>query len=264
MNKKYSGLWALICFSIIGNTAVCQQADSKTNRQLYQIKIYHFDTDEQQQRTDNFLKTAYLPALHEAGISKVGVWQPIKPDTSDLKTYVLIPFDSWQAFDQLEEKIKEDSDYRTNGKDFLQASHDNPPFARMESILLRAFPEAPAIMDSQLDTPKSNRVYELRSYESPTPALNENKVEMFNAGGEVALFNRLNFNPIFYANVISGSHMPNLMYMISFSSMESRETHWKSFGNDSTWKKLSSMEKYQDNVSHIDNYFLKATDYSDL
>lgn len=264
MCKPSIAFWIFICLLVAVKPAVSQSAHSDNKRQLYQIKIYHFDTADQQQWTDNFLKTAYLPALHKAGISKVGVWQPAKPDTTDFKTYVLIPFDSWQAFDRLEENIKEDSNYRTNGKNFLQASSDNPPFSRMESILLRAFPEAPTIMNSKLETPKSERIYELRSYESPTPALNENKVEMFNAGGEIALFERLNFNPIFYANVISGSRMPNLMYMISFSSMESRERHWQSFGNDSTWKKLSAMEKYQDNVSHIDNYFLKATNYSDL
>lgn len=264
MAKPLTAVWILACLLLAAKPAASQPEQAKSDRQLYQIRIYHFDTAEQQQRTDAFLENAFLPALHQAGISKVGVWKPLKADSSDLKTYVLIPFDSWQAFNRLEETLSKDSNYRNSGKDFLQASPDHPPFARMESILLRAFPDAPMVMESKLDTPKSERIYELRSYESPTPALNANKVQMFNAGGEIALFERLNFNPIFYANVISGSRMPNLMYMISFSSMESRQKHWESFGNDPAWKKLSSMEKYEDNVSHIDNYFLKATQYSDL
>jgi hypothetical protein len=46
------------------------------------------------------------------------------------------------------------------------------------------------------------------------------KVEMFNEGGEIDLFSRLNFNAVFYAEVISGPTMPNLMYMTSFENME--------------------------------------------
>jgi NIPSNAP len=64
--------------------------------------------------------------------------------------------------------------------------------------------------------------------------------------------------------VVFGSHMPNLMYMTSFDNMAAREAHWKSFGNDPEWKKLSALPEYQDNVSHINIEFLHATAYSDL
>ena len=87
---------------------------------------------------------------------------------------------------------------------------------------------------------------------------------MFNEGGEVAIFSRLGFNAVFYGNVISGSEMPNLMYMTSFSDMRSRDAHWESFRNDPAWDKLSSMEKYQNNVSRIDIQFLRSTNYSDI
>jgi hypothetical protein len=45
---------------------------------------------------------------------------------------------------------------------------------------------------------------------------------MFNEGGEIELFKRLNFNAVFYASVISGSRMPNLMYMTSYESKADR------------------------------------------
>ena len=78
------------------------------------------------------------------------------------------------------------------------------------------------------------------------------------------LFWWLGFNAVFYANVISGSHMPNLMYMTSFDNMQSHDEHWKAFGNDPEWKKLSALQEYQHNVSHIDIILMKAATYSDL
>ena len=86
---------------------------------------------------------------------------------------------------------------------------------------------------------------------------------MFNAGGEIKLFDRLGFNAVFYAEVISGSKMPNLMYMTTFSDMSSRDTLWKAFFAAPEWEALKAMPKYENNVSHADIIFLFPTEYSD-
>ena len=86
---------------------------------------------------------------------------------------------------------------------------------------------------------------------------------MFNAGGEIKLFERLGFNAVFYGEVISGAKMPNLMYMTTFADQQSRDAHWKSFVDSPEWKGLIAMEKYKNNISHIDITFLYPTDYSD-
>ena len=122
---------------------------------------------------------------------------------------------------------------------------------------------APFLILPKLTGPKSERVYELRSYESPTEKIFINKVHMFNEGGEIALFKQLNFNAIFYSSVIAGSRMPNLMYMTSFENMADRDAHWKSFSAAPEWKKLSSMPEYQNNVSKNTIVFLRPTAYSD-
>jgi hypothetical protein len=133
----------------------------------------------------------------------------------------------------------------------------------MENILLEAFPLAPKMQLPALKSGKKDRVYELRSYESATEKIYRNKVQMFNEGGEIALFKRLNFNAIFYGNVIAGSKMPNLMYMTSFENMEDRDNHWKTFSADPEWKKLSALPEYQKNVSHIDITLIYPAEYSD-
>ena len=113
-------------------------------------------------------------------------------------------------------------------------------------------------------TAKSEHVYELRSYESATEALYKNKLHMFNEGGEIALFNKLDFNAVFYGDVISGSRMPNLMYMTCFENMAARDAHWKTFVEDPEWKRISSLPKYQHNVSRADIILMHATAYADF
>lgn len=87
---------------------------------------------------------------------------------------------------------------------------------------------------------------------------------MFNEGGEIALFKRLNFNALFYSRCIIGAHMPNLIYMTRFENMEARNEHWKTFGNDPEWKKLSSMKEYAGTVSKNETILLKAASCSEL
>ena len=50
---------------------------------------------------DAYLKDAYLPALHRAGIPVVGVFKPVEADTAFGKlVYVFIPFKTVDQFIQ--------------------------------------------------------------------------------------------------------------------------------------------------------------------
>ena len=236
------------------------------SREFYSIRVYQLKTAEQLTRLDTYLQTALLPALHRIGISEIGVFKPIDNDTAAVKkVYMLIPFKSFGQYLDLPATLEKDAQYTAAGKDYIEATYDNPPYIRMESILLQAFPDMPRhAVPRALQGPKAERVYELRSYEGPTEKYFASKVQMFNAGGEIPLFDRLGFNGVFYASVLAGGHMPNLMYMTSFDNMASREQHWKNFSNDPFWKQLVAEPQYQHNVSHVDIVFLHPADYSEL
>ena len=89
---------------------------------------------------DAYLKDAYLPALHRAGITKVGVFKPVETDTAFGKlVYVFIPFKTVEQYAQLPDKLEKDKVYAEAGKAFLDAPYNNPPYIRYESILLKAF-----------------------------------------------------------------------------------------------------------------------------
>lgn len=255
--KRYSTL----LFALV---MLCSATLTAKERQFYQIKIYHLKTKDQEKLVDDYLEKAFLPALHHAGIKQAGVFKPIAADTAEIRIYVLIPFQSLEQFTSLDKTLQADKSYLVNGKDYTDAAWDKMPYTRIESILLQAFPGMPILEAPSLQSPKSERVYELRSYESPSEQYHVNKVKMFNTGDEIGIFKHLNFNAVFYASVISGSRMPNLMYMTTFNNQEDRDTHWKAFGADPKWKSLSALPEYSHNVSKSDILFLRPTNYSDL
>lgn len=237
---------------------------NKSSREFYQLIIYHFTTIKQETALDEYLQKALLPALHKKSNKPVGIFKAIANDTSASKLlYVLVPLKKLEEADQMTKYLASDKEYLANGAAYINASYTDPLYNRMETIILRAFPLAPQLQMPSLKQPRKERVYELRSYESATEKIFANKVHMFNEGGEIDLFKKLNFNAIFYSEVVAGSKMPNLMYMTSFENMTDRDNHWKTFGNDTTWKRLSGMSLYQNNVSHIDITFLRPAEYSD-
>jgi len=235
-------------------------------RDYYEIRIYHLTDKRQEGEVENFLKSAYIPALHRAGISKVGVFKPVEIDTAlfGKRIFVFIPFTSLEEFNKLDSKLEKDTQFQASATGYWTAPYNNPPYARMETILLKSFVDAPHFQIPVLSGPHGERIYELRSYEGPTEKIFANKVQMFNQGDEIGLFKKLGFNAVFYAEAISGSRMPNLMYMTSFNNMTTHDEHWKAFSDSPEWKTLSALPEYQHNVSRSDKFLLHATEYSEI
>jgi hypothetical protein len=250
---------AVLSFSLRGYCAI------PAGQQYYEIRIYRIADKSQEGRVDGYLKDAYLPALHRAGIQKIGVFKPVESDTAFGKLiYVFIPFKTMDQFMQLTELLRKDKVFEEAGKSFIDATYNDPPYLRYESILLKAFLDMPQFAAPKYTTPFNERIYELRSYESATEAKAVKKIQMFNQGGEIKLFDQLGFNAVFFGEVLVGSHKPNLMYMITFSDMASHDAKWKAFVAHPEWKRLSSMEEYKNTVSKANPYLLHPASYSDF
>jgi len=255
---------AIAMLAVLHATATPVPAAPK--QEFYSIRIYQLKNAQQEARVDKYLQAALLPALHRHGIADIGIFKPVGNDTAAIRRiYVLIPLKSFEQYLGLPATLEKDAQYLADGKDYIEAPFDNIPYVRIESILLQAFPDMPRhAAPGALKSSPDERIYELRSYEGPTEKYFENKVQMFNAGGEIPLFDRLGFHAVFYASVLAGAHMPNLMYMTSFDDMAARDAHWKTFGSDPFWKQLVAAPEYQHNVSHVDIVFLHPAAYSDL
>jgi hypothetical protein len=271
MKFKLSNAYCQYCFLLLtGLITFLPQSFSQKNKkqakqEFQQIKVYHFANASQETVLDNYLKTAYLPALHKAGIKQVGIFKHLGNDTAkDKKIYIFFSAGSLEKIASLPDQLQKDDAYTTAAQEYMNAASNNSSFTRFETILLKAFPLAPQMQLPNLKADRKERVYELRSYEGATEKLYKSKVKMFNEGGEISLFQRLNFNAVFYAEVVSGNRMPNLMYMTTFENMPARDTLWKAFFADPQWKTLSAIPEYQRNVSRSEIIFLRPTDYSDF
>ena len=257
----------VICMTSCTQTGEQTEADAtqtdQPKRDYYQLKMYKFESPEQEAMLDSYFKNALLPALHRAEIEQVGVFKPIEGlNESTDYMIVLIPFDSPDQFEQLPDVLSMDTEYMQSGEAYIDAPFDHPPYSRIESFILRAMISVPELATPDLPTPRAVRVYELRSYESATEKLHNLKVEMFNEG-ESALFQELKFNPIFFGDVLSSAHMPHLMYMVAHADTTAQRENWDAFGNSPEWLRMRDMERYQNTVSNITAYMLYPTEYSD-
>lgn len=254
-------LLALLASGLPG--LACEAGPLAKRPAYFELKVYHLKTSQQEALIDSFLQRQYLPMLHIAGIALVGVFKPIGNDTAtDRRVYVFTPFSSLKQWEKVEKEIS--PKLVAEGGRYVNAPYDAPAYNRLETILLKSFDGMGELTAPALDAPKSERLYELRSYEGASEKLFRNKVQMFNVGGEIKLFARLGFHSLFYGEVLFGAKMPNLMYMTTFASRTARDEHWKTFSNDPEWQRLSTRPDYQHNVSHIDTAFLRPTAYSDL
>ena len=253
-------LLPLILFTMLTGVILAQ----KGKRDFYELRIYHIENGSQEGQIDAYLEKALLPALHRNGVPKVGVFKPIASQAdAGKKVYLFIPYSSMKVYSEMETKLSNDQVYQTAGSAYINAPFDNPPYKRIETAFLQAFTGHPRFTESKVTGPKKDRVYELRSYESPTEKLYKKKVNMFN-DGEMDIFTKLEFNPVFYGEVIAGASMPNLMYMTTFTNLESRDAHWKAFGTDPDWNRMKVMPEYQNIMNKNDQRLLYPTDYSDF
>lgn len=250
-------------FLLLAACCLISSCDNTEKRNYYEIKFYRFETAAQEARLDNYLESAYLPGLHRAGIQNVGVFK-LRQDGNEIQNAIilLVPFTSLEQYIEMPEKLKTDRLYLEAGSDYIESPFDDPPYSRIETILLKAFAGSPHLSTPKLESPREERIYELRSYQGATELLYERKVEMFN-NGELDLFVNLGFNPVFFGEVITSSFMPHLMYMTCFNDTLSQKEHWNAFREHPDWKVMKEEKRYKNTVSNITKYLLYPTPYSD-
>jgi len=239
---------------------ISRAANKRSAMQLYELRIYTLKDETQQKLVEDYFRNAAIPALNRLGSDNVGVFTELKPG-GQTKIFALIPYNSPADFFSAKSKLAADDTYTSQADAYLNAPLTAPAYDRIESSLLQAFTDMP-----KLETPGQNpRMFELRRYESLTESAGKKKIEMFNKAGEIGIFKRLGFKPVFYSETLIGSFRPNLMYMVTFDDMDAHDRLWKAFGSDPDWIRIKSMPEYPDAlVSRITSTFLTPTAFSQI
>lgn len=228
-------------------------------REFYQLRRYALQSGPQTAMTEKYISEALIPAL--AGKSgPVGAFRvDIGPETPVY--YVLIPLQSAEMAATLELDLSRNESYVKAAEPFWSAAASSPAFVRIDSALLAAFEGWPRITPPA----KGKRIFQLRTYESPSYRDHILKVKMFNSG-EFEIFKNAGFQPVFFGDTLIGPRMPSLTYMLTLPSTSELDAKWDAFRDDPAWKKLSSDPKYafEPIVSNITNLILSPLSISQI
>lgn len=262
---KKSLISVLICFLLSLTSFLYGKGPADAKQMYYELKIYRLKDPAKNAVIDKYLRDAFIPAMHRAGINNIGVFKPVQTDTASGKlVYVFIPYKTSEQYFNVITALEKDKVYAEAGKEFLDAPYDDPPFTRYESVFMKAFSFMPEMKAPVYTTSRNERIYELRSYESATIEKARKKIHMFNEGGEMAIFEKIGSNAVFYGQVLFGSLKPRLMYMTTYANMKSHDEHWAAFRAHPDWKVLSAKDEYKNTVTKANPYLLYPTDYSDF
>ena len=233
-------------------------------REFYQLRRYNLLSGPQLKLTENYFSSALIPALARLGLGPVGAFKlDIGPETPAY--YLLVPGPSIEPLVQLDLRLPDDAEFLAAAAPFWNATSTAPAFQRADISLLSAFMGWPKVTPPVAAATKAKRIFQLRTYESPSDGEHIRKVEMFHSG-EFEIFLNAGFHPTFFGDTLIGSRMPNLTYMLSFADLAELDAKWDVFRNDPAWKKLSSNPRFAFDqiVTNITNLILSPLDCSQI
>lgn len=234
----------------IGKDSPGQTEKATSPRQFYQLRRYSLQTG-QVATTERYISEALIPALADKG-GPVGAFRvDIGPETPAF--YVLIPILAPAMAGALELELNRNESYIKSSEPFWNAPASSPAFVRIDTSLLVAFEGWPRITPPE----KGKRIFQLRTYESPSYRDHLLKIQMFHSG-EFEIFKNAGLKPLFFGDTLIGQRMPSLTYMLSFADLADLDAKWNVFRNDPAWKKLSADPRFafEAIVSNITNLVL--------
>lgn len=243
----------------IASEAGSQAPEVVRPRQFYQLRRYLLQTGPQVAMTEKYISEALIPALADKG-GPIGAFRlDIGPETPTF--YVLIPIMAPAMAGALELELNRNESYIKAAEPFWSAPGSSPAFLRIESSLLVAFEGWPRVTPPA----KGRRIFQLRTYESPSYRDHILKVRMFHSG-EFEIFKNAGFAPVFFGDTLIGPRMPSLTYMLSFADSAELDTKWNVFRSDPAWKKLSTDPRFafEPIVSNITNLVLSPLGASQI
>jgi hypothetical protein len=259
--RKFLASTVVSAVGASASVSMAQTPSAPSAREYYELRRYHVLSGPQRTLADSYFRDALVPALNRLNIKPVGVFNT-SIGAEGPSCYVLMPAANAEILLTAEAHLADDAEYQKAAAPFLNAPARDPGFVRMESSLLYALEALPKMTPPPTTGP---RFFELRTYESTTDQDHKRKVEMVNVG-ELPIFKKASFWPIFMGDTIIGGRQPNLTYMIGFPTLADRDKNWAAFFGSDEWKALSGNQRYafEPLVANVDNEILAPAAYSQI
>jgi NIPSNAP len=240
------------------------QNPASSGREFYQLRQYKMENGPQTKLTGSYFSDALIPALTKLGFGPIGAFSiNLGPETPGY--YLLIPGNSVEKLVTADLHLAEDADFQKAAEPWWSAPATANAFLRVESALYIAFEGWPKVTPPEATATKGKRIFQMRTYESPSYRDHVRKVEMFHKG-EFDYFKAAGLHSVFYGDMLIGPRMPCLTYMLSMDSLDQLDTKWAAFSNNPDWKKLSADPRYgfEPTVSNITNLILNPLGSSQI
>lgn len=240
--------------------------ETLAERELIDVRILYTPSEDAKKRLLERCDKILIPLQRQNGFRKTGIFslnQELHADDAGLNpiyktavfTVTCAPnFEKLEAFHNTLHTIA-DADRR------IQTYMADALYSEMEATLMRSFVQCPKL---EVPTLSPDRVVQFRRYASPSCNRSRAKQHMFDIRGELDLFRRCNIAPIFFGDMLYGTDMPNISYMVSFENNDARVANWKKFVASDEWNQMKDEPAFKDTATRIRNLFLKPTPGSEI
>ena len=230
-------------------------------RRVFVLEQYFMKQGTQPARMHDYVSKAALPALSKVHSGpKIFLDSLLAPHMPQVA--VIIGFQSVDELWSVREKLLSDRELSKAAEEWESGSEQ--PYEHLSTSLLEATGYCPELTNDR-EPRKTSRIFELRTYHSPTWRQLRALHERF-AGPEIKIFHRVGVHPILYTSTMIGQNMPNLTYVTPFEDLAAREKAWNAFGADPEWQKVrkESIDRHGQISSVIQISLYRSTAYSPI
>ncbi len=236
------------------------QPAAKGRIRFYVFEQFFLENGTQPDRIHRFFSKALLPALERVLPGpKIFLEALVAPHMPQLACFIGV--ESCEQIWASSRQLFADKNFSAA---FEQWEAGEPPFVTASAALLEATDYSPELA-APAEAPATPRIFELRTYHSPTARQLKALHERF-AGPEIKIFHRVGVHPILYTSTVFGADRPNLTYLTPFDSLAAREKAWSAFGADEEWSRVrkESIDRSGQISSVIQISLYRATPYSPI
>jgi len=259
MKQKVLFMLSLIIMSTLiiscCKTSCCKsdKCEAPSNKQIYEWRIYSLTGDGT--ILDEFFKETLIPAYNRCDIS-VGAFSLYKQEEIEQR-YLLLVYPDLKTYDIVRQTVWNDEAFQTAASTFFEETAPNPVYSEFETYICEAFDKIPVMRMPD----NSRTLFEYRCYHSPNEDANKRKIKMFN-DEEIDLFDKVGINSVCYGEILSGTHMPALIYLTWYLDEDTRNSVWKDFGSHPDWNIIRRKPEYRNTAIKNQIILLSPMSYS--
>ena len=252
-HKAFILLSLILTSTLIFTGCSSEKATDSSQKQIYEWRIYTLTGDGA--ILDSFFAETLIPAYNRCNIS-VGAFCLYTQEEKEQR-YLLFVYPDLKTYNEVRQAVWNDREFLDAARPFFETTAPDPVYSEYETYLCEAFDKIP-----EMRIPDESRsLFEFRCYHSPNEEANLRKIKMFNVE-EIDLFDKVGIHSVCYGEILSGTHMPALIYLTWYKDEATHNSVWDTFKNDPDWERMRNDPEYKNTATNNRVKLLSPMPYS--